>query len=157
MDASASEPCYATAMRRVAPHLTQKARALRKGSTEAERLLWLRLRQYRPRFTRQLVLGRYIIDLACRQARVAVELDGGQHAERTAEYDRRRTASLEAQGWIVVRLWNNEVTENPDGAAEFVLARCAERLGSTHPQPLPSREGRVRKPRSRSPLPYREG
>jgi very-short-patch-repair endonuclease len=146
-------------MRRLDPRLTRNARDLRNGSTRPERLLWLRLRQYRPRFTRQLVIGSYIVDIACREARVAVELDGGQHAERTAEYDRRRTAYLEEQGWTVVRLWNNEVTENPDGAAEFVLARCAERLGSTHPQPLPSREGRVRKPRTRqqSPLPSREG
>ena len=144
-------------MRRVDLRLTQSARALRNGSTKAERLLWLRLRQYRPRFTRQLVVGPYIVDLACREARVAVELDGGQHAEQTADYDARRTAFLEDEGWMVVRLWNSEVVSNPDGAAEMVLQRCAERLGSTHPQPLPSRKGRARRPRSRPPLPPREG
>src|SRR5690348_8527235 len=99
-------------MRRIDPRLTQNARALRNGSTEAERLLWLRLRQYRPRFTRQLVVGPYIVDIACRQAQVAVELDGGQHAERTVHYDDRRTAFLENQGWTVLRLWNNEVVSN---------------------------------------------
>jgi len=142
-----SEPCYVSAMRRIDPKLTQFARDLRNNSTKAERLLWLRLRQYRPRFTRQLVLDPFIIDLACREAKLAIELDGGQHAE-TTEYDDRRTRFLEAHGWQVIRLWNNEVEDNPDGAAEFILHHCAERLnGATHPQPLPSREGRKRNPR----------
>ena len=149
MGASASEPCYATIMRRIDPRLTGNARALRNNSTRAERLLWLRLRQFRPRFTRQLVIAPYIVDMACREAKLAIELDGGQHAERTADYDCRRTDFLEGLGWLVVRLWNSDVEANPDGAAEFVLKRCAERLGSTHPQPLPSREGRNRRPRSR--------
>ena len=135
-------------MWRVDPKLTRNARDLRSNSTKAERLLWLRLRRYRPRFTRQLVIGPYIVDLACRAAKLAVELDGGQHAQATVGYDKRRTEYLEAQGWAVVRLWNSEVEDNPDGAGEFVLGRCAERLGgATHPQPLPSREGRKRRPR----------
>ena len=144
-------------MHRVAPRLTQNARELRNNSTHAERLLWLRLRQYRPRFTRQLVIDPYIVDLACRQVRLAIELDGGQHAELTAHYDRRRTEFLQTLGWTVIRLWNSEVEQDPDGAAQFVLNHCAERLGSTHPQPLPSREGRTRQPGRRLPLPAREG
>lgn len=144
MGASASEVCYVSGMKRVEPRLTQNARSLRNNSTKAERLLWLRLRQYRPRFTRQLPIGSYIVDVACREARLAIELDGGQHAA-TVAYDAQRTAFLESQGWSVIRLWNNEVEQNPDGAAEFVLVRCVERLdGATHPRPLPSREGRKR-------------
>ena len=89
----------------------------------------------------------YIVDLACRQAKLAVELDGSQHID-AAPYDQRRTEFLECEGWAVLRLWNNAVIENPDGAAELVLLRCAERLdGATHPQPLPCREGRKRKAR----------
>ena len=149
MGSELCEQCYASAMRRVSEQLTTNARELRNNSTKAERLLWLRLRQYRPKFTRQLVIGPYIIDLACRQAKLAIELDGGQHVD-AGEYDERRTAFLEGLGWKVVRLWNNQVEENPAGAAEFVLARCTERLGgATHPWPLPSREGRVRRPRLR--------
>ena len=140
-------------MRRIDPKLTENARALRNNSTKAERLLWVRLRRFRPRFTRQLVIEPYIVDLACREAKLAIELDGGQHAEVTAAYDRRRTAFLQKQGWAVLRLWNSEVEENPDGAAEFVLHHCAERIGSTHPQPLPSREGRKRTPRLRKSSP----
>jgi very-short-patch-repair endonuclease len=135
-------------MKRVSEQLTANARELRNNSTKAERLLWLRLRHYRPCFTRQLVIAPYIVDLACREAKIAIELDGGQHAE-AIQYDARRTAFLEAQGWMVIRLWNNEIEVNPDGAAEFVIARCSERLRATHPQPLPPREGRIRRPRLR--------
>lgn len=149
MGASASELCYSFAMRRVDPKLTLRARNLRNGATKAERLLWRRLSRYRPPFTRQLVIDPFIVDLACREAKLAIEVDGVQHAEATAAYDKRRTAFLESQGWVVLRLWNNEIIENPDGAAEFILLRCAERLGSTHPQPLPSREGRTRRLRSK--------
>lgn len=80
---------------------------------------------------------------------LAIELDGGQHAEATARYDAKRTTFLENQGWSVVRLWNNEVEENPDGAAEYILEQLTQRPGSTHPQPLPAREGRIRRSRSR--------
>ena len=147
MGGEQSELCYASVMKRIPERMTNHARELRNNATKAERLLWLRLRNYRPRFTRQLVIGPYIIDLACRQAKLAIELDGSQHAE-ALEYDSRRTSFLETQGWAVIRLWNNEVEENPDGAAELVLAKCSERLGgATHPQPLPSREGRKRRPK----------
>src|SRR5512134_562065 len=125
MNGERSELCYACAMKRIPGQLTSYARELRNSSTTTERLLWLRLRQYRPRFTRQLVIEPFIVDLASREANLAIELDGGQHAQ-TLEYDARRTAFLGGQGWAVIRLWNNEVEANPDGAAEFILARCVE-------------------------------
>ena len=148
MGGERSEPCYARDMKRVDEKLTNNARDLRNHATKAERLLWLRLRAFRPRFTRQLVIGPFIVDIACREAKLAIELDGGQHID-AAVYDQRRTEFLNGEGWAVVRLWNNEVIVNPDGAAEHILLRCAERLGGTHPRPLPSREGRIRQPRSR--------
>jgi len=120
--------------------MTKRARALRSNATDAERRVWLRIRAYRPRFTRQLVVGNYIIDIACRVARVAVELDGSQHAD--SPYDEARTAFLESLGWRVLRFWNSDVIANPDGFAEAILAEVGSRLGPTHPQPLPSREGR---------------
>ena len=148
MGGERSEPCYVWPMKRIEERLTNNARDLRYSATKAERLLWRRLSVYRPRFTRQLVIAPYIVDLACREAKLAVEFDGSQHID-AAVYDARRTRFLEQQGWSVVRLWNNEVIANPDGAAEHILLRCAERLRGTHPQPLPSREGRKRVPRSR--------
>ena len=132
--------------RRIPKILTDRARSLRNEATNAERTLWRLLSHYRPKFTRQLVVGPYILDLACRQAKLAVELDGGQHQEQVG-YDAARTALLEAEGWTVMRLWNSDVLANPDGAAETVLLKAAECLGGTHPQPLPSREGRKRRPR----------
>jgi very-short-patch-repair endonuclease len=116
------------------------ARQLRNAATPAERALWRILSPYRPRFTRQLVVGPYIVDIACRSAKLGIELDGGQHLENQ-QYDRSRTAYLESLGWHVLRFWNSEVGENPDGVAETILAAVRERL-ETHPQPLPvSREG----------------
>ncbi|MFA6117687.1 MAG: DUF559 domain-containing protein [Sphingomonas sp.] len=126
--------------------MVDRARSLRREATEAERALWRLLSRYRPSFTRQLVIDRYIVDLACRAAKLAVEFDGGQHHEQVA-YDAERTAVLEGLGWKVIRLWNSDVLANPEGAAEYILSEAAECLGGTHPQPLPSREGRVRRPR----------
>ena len=94
----------------------------------------------------QLPIGCYIVDLACREARVAIEFDGGQHADNQA--DLARTEYLESEGWTVIRFWNGDVRENPEGVAEAILAKLAEYLGGTHPQPLPAREGRSRRERS---------
>jgi very-short-patch-repair endonuclease len=135
-------------MTRVPDHLTANARSLRNGATEAERIIWRRISVYRPRFTRQLVVGPYILDLACREAKLAVEFDGSQHLDRTG-YDETRSAFLATQGWAVIRFWNGEVLENPQGVVEAILLKAAECLGGTHPQPLPSREGRVRTSRTR--------
>jgi len=136
-------------MPRVSPLLTQRARALRNNATPAERIIWRLISSYRPRFTRQLVMGDYIVDLACREAKLAVEFDGSQHLD--SAYDAQRTAFLQSLGWQVVRFWNLEVIDNPAGVAEAILGKVADTLEPTHPQPLPSREGRVRKPRSRVP------
>lgn len=111
-------------MHRVDPEMTRRARELRRNATEAERVIWRKLSPHRPRFTRQLVIGPYIVDIACRQARLAVELDGSQHLESPA--DARRTGFLEAQGWTVLRFWNREVAENPEGVAEAIIAKAAE-------------------------------
>ena len=130
--------------RRVEITKTERARALRSNATREERKIWELLSRYRPKFTRQLPIGPYIADFACRQARLVVEIDGGQHAGSAG--DRVRDVWLQEQGWTVFRLWNRDVRENPVGAAEAILARAAECLGGTHPQPLPSREGRARRP-----------
>jgi very-short-patch-repair endonuclease len=128
-------------MRRIPEHMTANARALRNGQTDAERLVWRRLSRYRPRFTRQLVVGPYILDLACRTAKLAVEFDGSQHHDAQA-YDDRRTAFLVEAGWTILRFWNGDVFDNLDGVLTAILDKTAECLGGTHPQPLPFREGR---------------
>lgn len=130
--------------RRVPVPSTAQARALRSKSTPEERTIWRLLSRFRPKFTRQLPIGPYIVDFACRQARLVIEIDGGQHAESAR--DMRRDEWLRSEGWTVFRVWNSDVRSNPEGAAEAILARAAKCLGGTHPQPLPSREGRVRRP-----------
>jgi very-short-patch-repair endonuclease len=119
--------------RRIPKRLTDKARALRSNATPQERILWGLLSRYRPKFTRQLSIHPYAADLACREAKLIVEIDGSQHVD--SEKDVRRTRRLEQEGWTVIRFWNSEVDENPDGVAEAILLKAAECLGGTHPQP----------------------
>ena len=105
-----------------------RARTLRRNQTTAEQTLWAHLRNRQLegyKFRRQVPLGRYIVDFACYDERLVVELDGGQHGETAAE-DAARSAWLEAKGFRVVRFWNHEVFENLDG----VLARILEVLGN---------------------------
>jgi very-short-patch-repair endonuclease len=131
--------------RRVDKDLTNKARELRSNPTPQELELWHLLSRYRPKFTRQLSIKPYVADLACRKAKLIVEIDGSQHVG--SEHDLERSRALEAQGWTLIRFWNSEVDENPDGVAEAILRKAAECLGGTHPQPLPFREGRERQRR----------
>jgi BirA family biotin operon repressor/biotin-[acetyl-CoA-carboxylase] ligase len=120
--------------------MTANARALRRETTAEERAIWVRVRQVRPRFTRQLPVGNYILDFACRTLKIAIEIDGSQHLQAKS-YDAERTAFLERMGWAVLRFSNSDVRENADGVAEAIVAAVAQYGGPTHPQPLPSREG----------------
>lgn len=115
-------------MERIPPELRRNARELRNGATEAERALWHALRAYRPRFTRQLAIGHFIIDIAYRTAKVAIELDGGHHSERL-EHDAQRTRLLELEGWQVLRFWNPDVLANVDGVVAVILAAVSTRAG----------------------------
>ena len=126
-------------MPRVPPEMTRLARELRNHPTDAEIAIWHKIAYFRPRFTRQLVIERYIVDLACREVRLAVEFDGSQHIDSVR--DVARTRRLEALGWTVIRFWNSDVARNPDGVAETILASVVDLQRPTHPQPLPFREG----------------
>ena len=130
--------------RRVPYDQTQRARDLRNNATRHERKLWRMLSRLRPKFTRQLPIGPYYADFACRQARLIVELDGSQHAE--CERDQKRDDFLKQEGWAVLRIWNNQLDENSEGVFEAVVNRTADCLGGPHPPPLPFREGRIRPP-----------
>jgi very-short-patch-repair endonuclease len=63
-------------------------------------------------------VGSYVCDFLCREQRLIVEVDGGQHAESSR--DQVRTAFLESEGYRVIRFWNNEVMENIDGVLEAI-------------------------------------
>ena len=115
---------------------TARSRELRLHATDAEKRLWARLsaRQVAgTRFNRQFPIGPFICDFVSRGARLIVEVDGGQHAINT-EADARRTAYLKAQGYRVIRFWNNDVLGNTDGVVETI-----ERILSDRPSPNPSR------------------
>ena len=101
-----------------------QARALRKLQTDAETILWSRLRNRQMaghKFRRQVPLLGYVADFASLDAKVVIELDGGQHAEQT-EADEKRTRALEAIGFLVLRFWNADVLTNLEGVLETIHA-----------------------------------
>ena len=103
--------------------MKERARALRNDMTDAENRIWYFLRNRRLsgyKFVREYVIGNYIADFVCRDKKLIVEIDGGQHMEAVA-YDQRRTNYLTANGYKVVRFWNNEVFENIQGVMETIL------------------------------------
>jgi very-short-patch-repair endonuclease len=115
---------------------TLRSRELRNNATPAERILWrfLRNRQIKGvRFNRQVPIGPFICDFAARTAKLIIELDGGQHAVRTVE-DERRTRFLASRGYRVLRFWNNDVLENVEGVLTVIEEALADR-----PSPGPSR------------------
>lgn len=116
--------------KRVPPRLTGNARALRRDATADERLLWAHLSAMRPRFTRQLVIGGFIADFACRSHKLAIEIDGAQHVDNA--HDAERTTTLEAAGWQVLRFWNGDVRGNVEGVMAAIAAAVALRGGTVH-------------------------
>ena len=118
------------------------ARKLRSNLTAAESRLWSRLRRKQiagHRFRRQAPIGRYVADFVCHDARLIVEVDGGQHGMRIVE-DAKRTAWLESQGYRVLRFWNNDVLRNTDGVIERIRSAL---VNAPLPSP-PPRGGRGR-------------
>jgi 2-isopropylmalate synthase len=102
------------------------ARSLRRNPTDAERLIWFLLRDRRLsgiKFRRQVPIGPYVADFASATHRLVVELDGGQHAESAR--DARRDSFLHANGWRVLRFWNNDVMGNREGVIESILNAVA--------------------------------
>ena len=102
--------------------LVSNARNLRKNMTKEERHLWYDfLRSYPIKFLRQKILGKYIVEFYCAEAKLIVELDGSQHYEtREMEYDTERTVYLEQYGIQVLRIPNNEVNQNFSGVCEYI-------------------------------------
>jgi very-short-patch-repair endonuclease len=141
-----SERIWAIRDRSVSQPNCNRARAMRLAPTDAERRLWWHLRHrlavQRSHFRRQVRLGHYIVDFACHQLRVAIEIDGGQHAEQVAR-DARRTKFLESQGYRVLRFWNNEVLANIDGVLEVIHSAI---LATPTPTPPHKGEGKEERP-----------
>ncbi|HEX2546805.1 MAG TPA: endonuclease domain-containing protein [Ramlibacter sp.] len=99
-----------------------RARILRKSPTDAENLLWYRLRNRHflgLKFRRQRPIGKYIADFACVEIGLVIELDGGQHLEQAA-HDRRRQAEMKELGCVTLRFWDREVLMEMEGVLERI-------------------------------------
>lgn len=121
----------------------RNSRQLRQNMTDAEKKLWqsLRCRQlHAAKFRRQVVLGAFIVDFACMEFRLIVEVDGGQH--NGCAQDNCRDAWLMSQGFRVLRFWNNEVLNNLEGVLEKI--DCT--LQATPPSNLPPSRGKAISP-----------
>jgi very-short-patch-repair endonuclease len=113
----------------IPPRLLTFARKLRGEQTDADQFLWLCLRNRRfkgYKFRRQYALPPYVLDFYCIEARLALELDGGQHAEAVAR-DVALTRYIEAQGIQVMRFWNNDVLGNSESVLEAIWRALPER------------------------------
>ena len=141
------------AKRVATPQETERAGILRRDSTDVEKVLWQKLRnaQMGAKFRRQEPIFGYTVDFVSHDHRLIIELDGGQHADR-AEQDQRRTRMLEQAGFRVVRFWNTDVNDNLNGVLETIKARLEETTVVRRPvavaapspgpsgHPLPGRE-----------------
>jgi very-short-patch-repair endonuclease len=138
MSAGDEPRVWAKRDRKIVPPQRRLARALRAAPTDAERKLWWHLRHRIPtpgsHFRRQVRIGRYIVDFACHATRIVIEVDGSQHDRSAA--DQQRTKVLEANGYRVVRYWNNDVLSNIDNVLEDI-----HRAITTTPTPNPSPQG----------------
>jgi len=116
-------------IRKHRPAKTGQARALRQNETKEEYHLWSDLRARRlngHKFARQVPLGPFIVDFLCREERLIVELDGSQHAESFTDHSRTRW--LNANGYSVLRFWNQEILRERRSALETILAALQGRL-----------------------------
>ena len=132
-------PSLSSSLSRVRERVGVRARELRQSSTDAENLIWRRLRNRQLsgfKFRRQHPVGPFFADFACLEANLIVEIDGGQHFDpEAAEKDRRRTAALGSAGFEVMRFDNRQVLLEADAVLSSILMRLQG--DRPHPNPLP--------------------
>ncbi|MGN6534339.1 MAG: endonuclease domain-containing protein [Mesorhizobium sp.] len=111
------------------PSATVRARALRQGGNIAEARLWNELKDRKLggfKFVRQLPIGPFFADFACREAHLVVEVDGRQHADRAS--DKARDIFMQREGYSVLRFWNTDIFGNLGPVCETILATLHGRL-----------------------------
>lgn len=119
------------------PVANELVRHLRRNMTDAERLLWghLRLKQMDGRkFRRQHPIGNYVLDFVCVEKGLAVELDGGQHAENH-DADAARDSWLKQQGITVLRFWNHDVLQDIETVKSVIWSALQDGTPPSHPSP----------------------
>ncbi|EHK74065.1 hypothetical protein SM0020_30747 [Sinorhizobium meliloti CCNWSX0020] len=108
---------------------TERARGLRQSDNDAEALLWSELRDRRLngfKFVRQVAIGPYFADFACRDERLVVEVDGSQH--QIGSGDARRDKFMVMNGWSVLRFWNTDIFNDRAAVLETIVAVLERRL-----------------------------
>ena len=110
---------------RVSPINRGNARKMRKVMTDAELKLWNEVRAHRLMglsFRRQMPIAGYIVDFACPDKKLIVEIDGSQHADaEVSASDATRTAKLEALGWTILRFWNDDLIRDIDNVCQHIV------------------------------------
>ena len=108
------------------PVSIQRARRLRREMTDAERAMWRLLKLCAPdaRWRKLVPIRHFVIDFASHRAKLAIEVDGGQHSK---DIDADRTAIIEAEGYRVMRFWNNDILANPEGCAQVLTEALVAR------------------------------
>ncbi|OWV67776.1 hypothetical protein ATY77_05685 [Rhizobium sp. R634] len=105
---------------------------MRKAMTDAELKLWNEVRAHRLMglsFRRQMPIAGYIVDFACPTHRLIVEIDGSQHGHSAnASYDDNRTQRLQADGWIVLRFWNDDILQDIDNVCSHIIRTIGKDL-----------------------------
>jgi very-short-patch-repair endonuclease len=121
--------------------IQKRARNLRKNMTETEIKLWNKLRNRQLeglRFRRQVPLGNYIVDFACFEPKIIIELDGSQHADQI-DYDEKRTKYLEMLGYKVLRFWNIEVANEMNTVLQAIWTFVSPHPACRPPSPCGGR------------------
>jgi len=119
--------------KRTTANVFGKAKELSRNLTPAEAKLWSHLRAHRTgdvHFRKQHAIGKYIVDFCAPRKKLIVELDGSQHVEQQ-EYDKERTAFLNAKGYKVLRFWNSDVMNNIDSVLTVIWSTLKEQMEST--------------------------
>ncbi|PST22340.1 DUF559 domain-containing protein [Mesorhizobium plurifarium] len=108
---------------------TERARSLRQADNDAESILWSELRDRRLngfKFVRQVPIGPYFADFACRDVRLVIEVDGSQH--QIGGGDERRDRYMVGNGWSVLRFWNTDIFNDRTAVLETIVAVLEKRL-----------------------------
>ena len=111
--------------------LVDRAREMRKEPTEEENKLWhILLKNMSPRFTRQKIIGFYIVDFYCAKLKLIIEIDGEQHyiAEKQ-KYEERRTNYIENSGYKILRFYNSDINKDIKNVEYTIIGACKERAG----------------------------
>ncbi|MEW6093281.1 MAG: vitamin B12 dependent-methionine synthase activation domain-containing protein, partial [Chloroflexota bacterium] len=128
--------------------LLARVRELRQNATDAEKLIWSILRNrglYGAKFRRQHPVAGYILDFYCHEAKLALELDGSQHRDKSQKkYDGERTNILQGEGIKVIRFWNDDILNKTDMVLSVIYNELEERLAALTPGPSPKGRGEQR-------------